>query len=226
MVDISNIEEKVASIPAKFKRILDYLVSAEGNVLEINVGEKDVTAPLGVYRYEHPEAAVWGYIDAKAAELTSTPSKTWSKALVDKIDTLLDKKVCYYLAYLFYSDFYKTANLEWYDEEVVIAIVSLYANGPRLCNKAVQTAVNAMALKHFIVLDKGKPLAIDGAIGSGTKTELKEIDELSTLHNYAFRLLILLAAKSEYISIWKGDKDKYEIYLDGWNNRVDRLVAM
>lgn len=226
MIDIANIENLINEIPKKYISILDYLVSAEGNVLEINKGEKDVTAPLGIYRYEHPKAAVWEYIDSIAKTVTSSASTSWDHEMCVKIDAKLDKRVCYYYAYLMYSDFYKAANLEYYDEEVVISIISLYANGPKLCNLAVQTAVNTMAKRKYIVLDNGKPLAVDGAIGSGTKSELKEIDELSSLHNYTFRLLILLAAKTEYIRIWKGDKDKYEVYLDGWNNRVDRLIAM
>lgn len=223
MIDVNNIDNLINAIPDKFKHILDYLVSAEGNVLEFNRGEKDVTAPLGIYRYEHPKAAVWEYIDMVAKTITNAASVNWDHDLCVKIDAKLDKRVTYYYAYLFYSEFYKSANLEYFDEEVVITIVSLYANGPKLCNLAVQEAINAMGLRKYIEFDDGKPIKVDGAIGGRSKSELKEIDDLSPLHNYTFRLLILLAAKTEYIRIWKSDKPKYEVYLDGWNNRVDRL---
>jgi len=225
MVDISDIKQKIEKIPENFKVILDYLKDAEGNTLEYNTGEKDITAPLGVYRYEHPNAVVFEYIDSIAKQFTLDPSNKWAKETCKKIDPLLDKDVCYYLAYLFYADFYKSAHLEYFDPEVIIAVVSIYANSPKLCNESLQEAVNIMGLKKFIVLDKG-PLKVDGAIGNGTKSELREIDDLSTLHNYTFRLLFLHMVKSGYIELWKDNKEKFSVFLWGWSNRVDRLLGM
>jgi len=225
MVDITNIDSKIASISDKYKYVLDYLKDAEGNVVERNPGESDITAPLGVYRKEHPNADVFVYIDSVAKAVTSDPSTAWSASTIAKVDSLVDKKVCYYLAYLYYSDFYKSAALDYYDAEVAIAIVSIYANSPLLCNTSVQKAVNTMGVKNYIHLDNG-PLKVDGGVGSGTKSELTEIDGLSKDVNYSFRLLILHHVKTGYLTLYLGNIDKFCTFIKGWFNRVDNLLAL
>lgn len=245
MIDITNIESKIATIEPSFKVILDYLVKAEGNVLERNDGESDITAPLGVYRKHHSDAIVFEYIDSIATQITKSPSNTWSQSTIKLIDAKLDKRVCYYLAYVEYKKFYKNANFPLYHPETLITVSSIYANGPELCNKSVQLAVNLMAAKGLVTPVKGKPIAVDGAISATGETskELVNIRDtlgnnidyndpeamkktVNNLLNLNFDLMIMLMAKSGYIGLDQTDPEKYHKFLRGWDNRVNALITL
>ena len=61
--------------------LMDYLAEAESDKIHYNVGEKDITTMYGIYRVQHPKAAIFKRIDevAQLAGVTSA-SEYWLQA--------------------------------------------------------------------------------------------------------------------------------------------------
>lgn len=244
MVDISNINEKIANIEPNLKFFLDYLKDAEGIKLERNSGEADITAPLGVYRKDHPEADVFSYIDSVAKSITTAPSNTWSPDVIKAVNAKLDSDVCYYLAYLFYKKFLAGANLSALHNETTITVASLYTNGPKAVNKSIQLAINFMMNKGVVKSVKGSNVGVDGAI-SPTGETIKELVNIKNyvpeldysdpeavkqyingMVNLVFDLSIMTMMKTQYIDLDQADEARYHKFLDGWDNRVNNLLLL
>lgn len=244
MIDISNIDLKITAIEPSYVNFLNYLKGAEGITLERNDGESDITAPLGVYRKEHPNALIFEYIDSVAKTVTAAKSSEWSMSTIKTIDSKLDSKICYYLAYLFYKEFFAGANLDLYHPETLITIASLYTNGPSATNRSVQLAINFMVAKSVVKSVKGAPVGVDGAISKTGETSKELIniknyglgydvtdkkatqEHINDLTNLIFDLSVMLFMKTQYVDLDKKDTEKYNKFLKGWDNRVNALMLL
>ena len=124
--------------------LLEYLYKAEGNTIHYNKTESDITSPGGIYRYKHPSAKIFTYIDNIANSIDiMVPSKNWTQSDIEKVNNkLTDKSTINDLVMDFYNEYNKNAHLEKFTESVQTAMFSLYTNSPANAWKSVQSAIN------------------------------------------------------------------------------------
>lgn len=212
--------------------LMDYLKTAEGDVIHYNKTESDITAPYGIYRASHSEAKIFQTIDAIAKNLGITiPSPKWTSKEMDLLNNHIKNTVSLQEqlraeAKEFY-DGYISIPLEAFPEHCQVTVFSLYVNSPTNCIKAVQMAFNNL-IKNFMPNAKDYSLAVDGKFGKGSTAKVKELTAklVSVESQLYFETLILLAMSKLYATLAVKNPDKYLKYLNGWNNRLETLTGM
>lgn len=210
-------------VPEEFNYILDLLKGEEGGYIHRNSSEEDITNGYGIYRFQHPKAQVWAYIDncAKSLGITS-PSKTWTQIQIDSINHIINPEMDRYYSYVFYSSFFKNTGLEFSHKLVAPTVISLYTNGNKLYNLSLQRALNAMIKDGNIKCAK---LVEDGVVGPKTLNVFKEISTKGgNVLNEKLKLLILLYAKTYYTNLVASKPNEYLRYAKGWDQRVNNRI--
>ena len=200
---------------------MEYLRKAEGDSIQYNKGEKDITI-WGIQLYSHPDAKIGKYIQKVVLEDLGiiTDTADWDDATIEIVNNATNDDVLYRLAVEFYEEYLKDAHLELYNEDCKITAMSLYTNSPKRYWKAVQRAL--LNLQSSGRLDKTIKLSIiDGAYGAKTKnglsTAASEVPGMTLEDN------ILMAMTLEYVELATNNPDRYLKYLRGWLNRLDTL---
>jgi len=211
------------------KILLNYLAHAEGTQIVRNTTESDITAPYGIYKSEHPSADIFKEIDKIAVKAgIHGDSKVWSKQSIKIINEYiannnLSQKLKN-LASIFYDKYLEDANLGLYPPRAIIARFSLYTNSPKLANKATQDAINDFIKNKLI---DSEILAVDGDAGENTNKALKLVYDLCERDEnlgLLFEAYMLLSMSRNYAKLAVLDKNRYLVYLNGWNNRLDTLA--
>jgi len=201
------------------ERIMKYLADAEGTHLHRIPSEKDITSAYGIYRYAHPDAKIFEYIDRMANKVVD--STDWADDEITKIDRLLDPVVVHDLAQEFYEEYLAGAHLECIPEDAKIAAMSCYTNSPKRYWKAVQTALVWMCNAGRLDVDRDSLSTVDGSYGGKTERALALIEDG---RGNEFEVNMLLAMTGQYIELSLGNPDKFMNYLRGWYNRMALLA--
>lgn len=205
--------------------LLDYIYSVEGDKIHYNSTEEDITSPGGIYRFKHSNAKIFEYIDSVAASSEIyTKSNEWSKEDLNVINNNLDMIKVNELVMDFYTEYNKGAYLELFTPLVQTTVFSLYTNSPINAWKSIQSAINKFCTNDIIDYDIQ---VVDGKPGKKTFKGLEAINEVcydcSELE-LLFESYILLEMSKIYAKLAVSNPDKFLIYLNGWNNRLDFLA--
>ena len=209
--------------------LLNYLAKAEGTQIIRNKTESDITAPYGIYKTMHPNADIFKEIDKIATKAgLSGDSKSWTKSNLDVLNEYVLKnnlsQTLKRLAAVFYDNYLEDAELNLYPQKAMITRFSLYTNSPKLANKATQDAINDFITNKLISHDL---LTVDGDAGANTKQALKLIFDLCERDDnlgLLFESYMLLSMSKNYAKLAVLNHDRYLEYLNGWNNRLDKLA--
>lgn len=211
----------------KLDSVLNYLASAEGLEVHYNSSESDITSPYGIYRHQHPRAAIFNTIDSVAKSVgVSKPSRSWSRDDLARVNNGLAKlgSEMRELAIEFYEDFLSDAMIESFPDECVLAMYSMYTNSPLNAVKAVQDSL--LEIRAMNAVRFSGPLSIvDGVPGSKTKNAIIDIRDMNEGYlNLYFESLMLSNMKSIYIKLALANSDNLK-YLRGWDARMDKLQS-
>lgn len=224
------------SLVERFYKVLGKL---EGGNLHRNSGETDITTGYGIYRGAHPNEPVFNVIDnaAKSAGIVS-PSSEWNKDDINKVNGLLEGE---------YSSDYMEATEKFYKKyfEKVSGIISklpgeleyayklIYLNSNKLANKALQMTTNTIISRLNRYGNYGKPLVVDGIIGSNSIKAMDILDNAVTSENelteFTLATIFLIHCKGLYVDLGTDEiketgTDKHLKFLRGWDNRVDLIL--
>jgi len=203
--------------------IMRYLEHVEGDIIHHNAGESDITSPYGIYRKEHPEAAIFTEIDAVALKLgIYQKSSEWTQSDIDAINHYIHqgdiKDDLKELVAKFYYQMTKPAHINDFPQDAQVSMFSMYTNSPKRAKKACQTAINTFVKNNLI---ENEMLKVDGVFGS------KTISALHKIHNgLLFESYMLLHMSSLYARLAVKKPKKYLRYLNGWNNRLKELSRL
>ena len=204
------------------KEMLDMLKKLEGGRLHFNKGEKDITNGYGIYRYAHPNAEIWKYIDNIAQSLgINVPSYRWSRDMISAVNINIDPEIEAKLSLVFYREYFAPTKMELYPASFIKCLVSIYVNGVKLYNRSLQLALNKMIKAGRV---PGPMLVVDGAVGNKTLGVVKIITSKPELHE-EFKQVFLDTCKESYTSLANSNPAKYGRFLKGWHNRVEALRA-
>jgi hypothetical protein len=201
--------------------ILDHLAKAEGIETHYNKGEKDITAPYGIYKYRHKDASIFEYLEevAKLNGITKDTSE-WTETDLFIINSTMESIKVRELAYEFYSEYLAGARLDDFPKECVVAYADMFTNSPKMAIKSIQEALIKLDLNPISNFDALS--TIDGAYGSKTRGALLVVSDAN--EGLLLKSFMLSAMKSNYVRLVKRNPDKYFKYLEGWINRMDRLA--
>jgi hypothetical protein len=179
----------------------------EGINLHRNKTEEDITAPYGIYRYAHPNAEIFKYIDSVARDLgIRGESKEWTTEEIEEINERLNSNIIRDAAIAFYRGFLN-------DIELPSEIMLSYVNSPYLTMKAVQQSIINFQNQDLITKDF-VPSPVDGIWGKKTKKGLSLIENhLHFLSEFKSNM------KTQYVQLALSKQNF--IYLRGWINRLD-----
>jgi len=192
--------------------ILDHLAKAEGTEVHYNKGEKDITAPYGIYKYRNKTATIFKHIDT-AATLCGIfkQSRNFVQSDIDAINTILDDKDMRELAKEFYIDYFKGAHLDSYPEECVVAYADMFTNSPKMAMKSVQEAL--IKLDHNPIDNFNALSTVDGKYGTKTREALLILKYGK--QGLLLKSFMISAMKSNYVKLATGNPTKYLKYLKG-----------
>jgi hypothetical protein len=212
------------SIPENYSIVLNNLKEAEGGLLHRNLKESDITNSYGIYKYKHPNAIVFGYIDKVAKEITNEKSNRWDDDLIKEIDNMLNKSMERYFSYLFYKEYLEDLHIDLFHPFNVITMVNLYANSPLGTWLSIQEGIWDMYRYGLLKTDKRDISSVDGKYGLKTKNCLLEIKNNEDIkYQIIFNQSILLAMKGYYSDLINRNPDKYLTYIKGWDNRIENI---
>lgn len=207
-----------------YKKMLDDLYKAEGGKLHRNSKEHDVTNAYGIYRYIHPKAEIWTYVDSIAKTLTTKKSTEWNEDIIKAIDRQIDKTKERELSYKFYKEFFKGAYLELFHPDLVNMIANLYANTPLGTTKAIQEALNDCYKFGVFNVPLEVVPPVMGSFGPQTRNAVKVFSEQADWKDVIiFKNCALLYMKTYYAELAINKKDLHLPNLRGWNNRVETV---
>lgn len=220
----------MSTIPNNYSKLLDNLLDVEGGRLHKNSTEVDITNRYGIYRGSKAGRAfkpLWDYVDAEAKKVTSLPSNKWTDELSLKVNAVLDPNRVRYLSYLFYKKYFAGAHLDLFHSDLVILMANLYTNSPRGAWMSVQEALRDIQRDGILHVPFKKLSGVDGDFGDKTRNALLEFLKTADRKDIIiFKKSILLSMKSYYIDLAVGNPDKYLIYLNGWDNRMEDADEM
>jgi len=157
------------------KKIMDYLSRWEGNHLHKNSTEDYITSAYGIYKKSFPDAAIFKFYEQIADELGVSTFDRPGREVINKFMDAnpIYKEVEEDLAWQFYVDnFMGNTILQYLPPKSALSFFSISVNGgKKRANKALQTAVNKVYEEYQVP----KHLVVDGIVGKGTKTALKEL---------------------------------------------------
>lgn len=210
--------------------LMDYLAEAESDKIHYNVGEKDITTMYGIYRVQHPKAAIFKRIDevAQLAGVTSA-SEYWLQSHIDKVNKYISNhnlnKEFRQLASDFYKDYFEAMPLDKFPNLCQVSVFSMYTNSQKYAVMAVQDAINTMIKMKYI--NGTALLSVDGVFGKKfTAPALVKVsnfiadDEFKAMY---FESILLLHMSKRYALLAKANPEKYLKYLEGWMNRLEKL---
>jgi len=205
-------------------RLMEYLYKAEGDEIHYNRNEKDITTPGGIYRYAHPDAEVFDYIDDVADEIGITSdSKHWGKRELNMMNIAVDPDVMAGYVERFYDEYLKGAKLELFHGNAKIAMYSFYVNSPKQAWKAVQQALLDMVeLGMLKDITKDMLSRVDGRYGRKTEVALNSVH----VSDKMFGMYICNAMKTRYTRLVAARPKKFLQYAKGWDNRVNEIVRL
>lgn len=204
--------------------LVDKLYIAEGSTLHMNKNEKDITSAGGIYRYAHPDAKIWSYVDEVARSIGITSrSNIWTNDEIIRIDTALDKNKIKELVCQFYEGYTRGAKLELFPSKLAYTLFNIYANTPYGYWVAVQETIIDMNEIGVINLPKDKVSIADGKPGSKTYESISAITKLDNKDLKYFQALLCSNMKSWYVKLMVSNPDKYLAVVKGWINRMDHL---
>lgn len=209
---------------------MDYLAQAEGIKIHYNKNEIDITAPYGIYRAKNPDAKIFKRIDNIANKIgISLPSSSWNEQQIKMVNDYIEKHELRYefreLASEFYDSYLKDLDIEIFPKMSQIAVFSLYVNSPYLAIISIQTAINNFIYNELIDFNIIK---VDGIFGPISKRAVKTITWTCQTKESGllFEMYILLEMSRQYEKLAVSNPDKYLEYLNGWNNRLNKLAKM
>ena len=208
----------------QYEKLLDSLYQFESGRLHYNGKEKDITNGYGIYRFQQPKAALWTYIDSLAKGITTLPSSKWTKDIVDKVNTKIDKSKERELTYQFYKSFFANAHLELFHEDLVILMVNLYTNSPLGATESIQEALNDCYEYGIFKVTKEEVPEVVGQFGPKTQSAIKKFcDNADEKDIIIFKNCALLYMKSYYGELAVDKSSTMLVNLKGWNNRMEAL---
>ena len=201
--------------------ILDHLAKAEGIKVHYNTGEKDITAPYGIYKYRHKDAGIFKYISTVAIlKDIYKDTNQWDKSNIAVVNDTMDNDEVRELAYEFYYGYLRNAHLQDFPKECVVAFADMFTNSPTMAMESVQEAL--VKLDHNPIENFNALSSIDGKYGAKTREALLIVGD--NKQGMLLKSFMISAMKSNYVKLAIGDTGKYLQYLKGWTNRMDRLV--
>lgn len=220
------------------KIFISRLRKQEGGKIHRNRTEFDITTSCGIYRFQHPDAKVFSYIDEIASSLGITnPSTEWRKEELDKINDLIDSSIEDEFTADFYRDYFKSLDLNKLHRCLIWSYASIFITGNRLANKALQKSCNDLLNLYPDIFHPdrfGTRLKVDGIIGSGSRDLVYRVTEVvydnQSYLGHIWKFLFISACKDYYVEIATSDvektgTDKDLIYLRGWINRCNSLLG-
>jgi hypothetical protein len=208
--------------------LMNHLINVEGVWLHKNQNEKSVTSPYGIYHSAHPTTKMFDFIKSIATSIEiKTNLEDLSQVEIDSINETISSKhmdKIYDLA----VDFYKKNTPDWVltvPNRAVVAMFSMYTNGPALASKSLQRTLNNYIRKKWI---SSEILAVDGFCGNLTVSTLEKLnsvfieleEDVSPNNSDLFEHMLLLNMSSLYANLVSADPDNYLWALKGWNNRL------
>jgi len=209
--------------------ILEHLRKVEGTTVHRQPNEKDITAPFGVYKYIHPDAKIFKFIDEIALEVgIRTNSKRWRKIELEKInDRIVTKNYTPEIEKLvqdFYGDYLKGAHITMFPKQCSLAMFSMYTHSAEHSFEAVQESLNSFVRSRHI---NYKIQGVDGSYGKDTRDGLKLVKGLSEdepLYGFLFEANMIGHMSRIYGILVADNPAKYLRYQKGWDNRIIKLL--
>lgn len=216
----------------EMNKILDHLAEAESLKIHKNKGENDITSPYGVYKYIHPEAAIFEYIDILANEMgISNKSHEYTHSDFDILNTALERKPhvsehIKNLAAEFYEKYYSKISLELYPPEAQIAMVSCYTTSREGGIVSTQRAINDMISMREI---DNPRLVEDGGFGSKTKEALQKLynkrEKEGKYFGLWFEEKLIRYMTIHYSELVIKNPKRFKRFFNGWvHNRMSNLA--
>ncbi len=219
----------MSAIPNNYSKLMDNLLDVEGGRLHKNSTEIDVTNRYGIYRGSRAGRnfkPLWDYVDKVASKVTKLPSSKWTNEISSEVNNLLDPDKVRYLSYLFYKDYFAGAHLDLFHNDLVILMANLYTNSPKGAWMSVQEALRDIQRDGILNMPFKKLSIADGVFGDKTRKALLEFLKTADRKDIIiFKKSILLSMKSYYIDLAVGNPDKFLLYLNGWDNRMEEADA-
>lgn len=227
---ISDVINGKVKIPSQYEVILSDLKITEGGYLHYNSKEVDITTGYGIYKYRHPNALIFKYIESITKDIPGKTTEWKDKALLKKIDGRINPAVERYLSYLFYKDYLASARIELFDDSNVILITNLYTNSLKGCWMSVQEALRDMSKDGILPIPLKDLSIVDGSFGDKTRKALIAFKEITTetkleriyMHKL-FKKSVLLAMKTYYTGLIVGNPNTHLTNGKGWDNRLEEL---
>lgn len=211
------------------KELLEYLYKAEGHLVHRIKSESDITTPYGISRENHPDAAIFKFIDEVASEAgVKTPSNEWDENDLNNVNIFLahhDDEV-YKLVEEFYKIYLKNAHIELFPNECKIAMFSMFTNSPEGAWWSIQESILQISTSGTMLFST--PLsAADGGYGDKTKNAMDKIlieVQDSRFGGYYFETLMIFNMLRYYDMIIEDDEAKQK-FNKGWNNRMKEFAG-
>lgn len=221
-----------------YLKLVEKLYVVEGGKIHKNKNEKDITSSCGIYRYAHPNADVFKYIDQIAIAVGITkPSTQWTSTELELVNKHIDKDLELSYSVDFYKTYFKVLDLDKLHDIMIWPFANIYTNSNKIANKAMQTSCNLMMRYNPKLFNPNnlKELVVDGIIGNGSREVIYTISSVlaflpdGDVYAVLWKMFFINACKSEYILLSTNEvsstgTDKDIIYLKGWSNRCDALV--
>ncbi len=210
------------------KELLEYLGKAEGLKIHYNELEKDITAPYGIYKYAHPDAKIFHYIEDIADELNMLKkSSYWDNKDIETVNQYLNMDIIKSLANEFYEDYLENAHLELFPIDCKVAMFSMYINSQKGAWWSIQESIKQMKSTGSIVFEK--PISpTDGSFGKKTDDALYDISTQTDGTKFGglyFETLMISNMRVYYDKIIN-DNEALEKFEKGWNNRMSYLQSI
>jgi hypothetical protein len=211
--------------------VMEYLGKAEGLTIHKNDGEFDITSPYGIYRYNHPKAEIFEYIDQLALEsrITNKSSEFTQSdfyvlnATIERVPQVAAEMRR--LASKFYDEYFKNIYLELFPQEAQLAFLSMYATSQKGAMQSAQAAINDLISLREI---SNTPLVEDGDFGTKTKEALEKVFKVSfsqgKYFSYWFEEKILRHMTMYYDTLAIKDPIAFKKFYKGWRNRLEALA--
>ena len=207
-------------------KMINYIKQVEGDYLHRISTESDITSPGGIYRAEHSDAAIFGYIDSIASTLNiNTPSTEWTPEEIKIINDNLNKSMVDVMLGEFYDKYLYGAHLELFPGELQVVMFNLYTNSNKGTWKSVQRTLIHFQKEGILNIEFDKLSTVDGQFGNKTETAIGLLDFSNSLITKAFKFELISNMRRYYADLVVYSPDKYLVSLHGWNNRMDNLYS-
>lgn len=209
------------------EKTLEYILEVEGDYIHRNTTEADITSPGGIYRKEHPDAAIFEYIDTVANSIgIDAPSTDWTDEDISNVNRAIDIDTIKTYLDIFYKEYLSGMHLELFPKELELFLFNIYTNSKIGTWKSIQRTLIHFQNLGILDINKKELSIVDGYYGSKTKNAIERIDFSSDNITNLFMVETLSNMRRYYADLVVSNPDKYLIYLKGWNNRLDNTYTM